>query len=159
MKIAQTPDELATREQMLSMSGLEFMHAMLEGRVSGPVIAGVMNFALKSVEPKRVVFRGTPDTRHLNPMGGVHGGWYGTVLDSAFGCAVMTTLPRGSYYTTLEYKVNLTRALPMGMEVLAEATVSHAGRSTAVVAGEIRGREDGKLYATGTSTCLVMTPR
>ena len=73
-------------------------------------------------------------------------------------CAVMTTVPRGSYYTTLEYKVNITRALPLGREVLAIGTVDHGGRSTGVASGEIRGAEDGKLYATGSTTCLIMTP-
>jgi uncharacterized protein (TIGR00369 family) len=68
----------------------------------------------------------------------VHGGWYGTLLDSCMGCAVMTALPRGRVYTTLEYKVNLLRAIPLGTEVIATGTVTHAGRSTAVASGEIR---------------------
>jgi uncharacterized protein (TIGR00369 family) len=71
-------------------------------------------------------------------------------------CAVMTKLPRGAIYTTLEYKVNLTRAIPVGTEILAEGWSDHAGRSTAVASGEIRGAEDGKLYATGSTTCLVL---
>ena len=89
-------------------------------------------------------------------MGGVHGGWYGTLLDSALGCAVMTTVPQGHWYTTLEYKVNLTRALPMGMEIDCIAQVRHGGRSTAVAEAEIRGCADGKLYALGSTTCLIM---
>jgi uncharacterized protein (TIGR00369 family) len=91
-------------------------------------------------------------------MGTVHGGWYGTLLDSAMACAVMTAVPKGSTYTTLEYKVNVTRALPPGTEIEAVGTVSHAGRSTGVAEGAIRGVLDGKLYATGSTTCLILTP-
>jgi uncharacterized protein (TIGR00369 family) len=70
-------------------------------------------------------------------------------------CAVMTKVPKGSIYTTLEYKVNICRALPTGAEILATGTVSHAGRSTGIASGEIRDAE-GKLYATGSTTCLIM---
>lgn len=140
------------------MSGLEFMRAILEGKISGPPIGATMNFWVDTVEEGRVVFRGVPKFECFNPMGTLHGGWYGTLLDSCMACAVMTAVPRGKIYTTLEYKVNLTRALPEGREILAEGLVSHAGRSTAVATGEIRGAEDGKLYATGSTTCLILEP-
>ncbi|EAP78295.1 thioesterase family protein [Roseovarius nubinhibens ISM] len=74
-------------------------------------------------------------------------------------CAVMTCVPQGSYYTTLEYKVNITRAIPLGTSVRAVGTVSHAGRSTGVASGEIRGIDDDRLYATGSTTCLIMQAR
>ena len=90
-------------------------------------------------------------------MGGVHGGWYGTLLDSCMSCAVMTMVPKGSVYTTLEYKVNLTRAIPLGTEIHATGLCDHAGRTTAVARGEIRDA-NGRLYATGTATCLIMQP-
>ena len=88
----------------------------------------------------------------------VHGGWYGTLLDSCMACAVMTKLPRGATYTTLEYKINITRAIPAGMEIVATGLVQHAGRSTGVANGEIRGAQDGKLYATGSTTCMIFAP-
>jgi len=72
---------------------------------------------------------------------------------------LMTKVPRGSAYTTLEYKVNITRAIPLGLRVQATGVVEHAGRSTGVATGEIRGIEDGKLYATGSTTCLIMQLR
>ena len=89
-------------------------------------------------------------------MGTVHGGWYGTVLDSCMACAVMTKVPRGSVYTTLEYKINILRGLPLDMEIDCIGVTDHVGRSTGVAHGEIRGVEDGKLYATGSTTCIVM---
>ncbi|MCO4846735.1 MAG: PaaI family thioesterase [Yoonia sp.] len=152
----KSPGELPDRDTVLSMSGLEFMQAMLRGEIARPPISGLLNYQIHQVEENRVVFRGTPEFNHTNPLGGVHGGWYGTVLDSCMACAVMTTVPKGSVYTTLEYKVNLTRGIPLGMEILATGIVDHAGRTTCVSHGEIRGARDGKLYATGTTTCLIM---
>lgn len=153
---ARTPEELPDRETLLSMSGLEFMQAIRQGRLSGPPIGALLDYRLHLVEAGKVVFRGTPQFQHTNPMGTVHGGWYGTLLDSAMACAVMTTVPQGAWYTTLEYKVNITRALRPGTEVEVIGTVSHAGRSTGVAEGQMRGLQDGKLYATGSTTCIIM---
>lgn len=156
MPFAKTPEDLPTFEQALSMSGLEFMERMMAGELSGAPIAALMNYEPTHVEKGKVAFRGTPSFEFSNPMGTVHGGWYGTLLDSCMACAVMTMVPKGSVYTTLEYKVNITRPIPLGMEVEAVGTIQHAGRSTGIAVGEIRGVEDGKLYATGSTTCIIM---
>ncbi len=156
MFIASRPEELADRETLLSMSGLEFMRAILAGRVSAPPISARLGFRLEAVSEGEVSFTGTPTVEVCNPMGTVHGGWYGTLLDSAMACAVMTVVPKGALYTTLEYKVNITRPIPLGTPVRATGRVQHAGRRTGVAAGEITGVEDGRLYATGSTTCLIM---
>ena len=153
---AQSPDQLTPRDTILSMSGLEFMQRLLKGEIAGAPIAGTLNLSLLEVDEGRVVFSGTPEFGALNPSGAVHGGWYGTLLDSALGCAVMTKVPKGSVYTTLEYKVNITRAIPPGMLARCTAWTDHTGRSTGVAHGEISGAEDGKLYATGSTTCIIM---
>ena len=155
-RIATTPDEMISREEALKLSGLEFMQKLLDGTNPGPPIANTMGYVLHAVEEGRVVFRGTPAFKVTNPMGTVHGGWYGTLLDSAMACAVMTGIPRGSVYTTLEYKINILRAVPLGMTVDTIGITDHVGRSTGIAHGEIRGVEDGKLYATGSTTCIVM---
>ncbi len=155
-KIAQTPEDMATLEETLSKSGLQFMQDMLAGKHAGPPIAGTLNYHPEKVEDGEVSFVGAPLFEHTNPMGTVHGGWYGTVLDSCMACAVMTKVPKGSVYTTLEYKISIIRSVPIGMQVRATGRVQHAGRSTGVAEGEIRGVEDGKLYATGTTTCIIM---
>ena len=152
-------DDLADEETLLSMSGLAFMRSILEGRLPAPPIARVLNYRLTAVEDGHVRFRGTPDFSMMNPLRTIHGGWYGTLLDSAMACAVMTKVPQGAVYTTLEYKVNLTRAIPPGTEIEASGTVLHSGRSTGVADGEIRGVEDGTLYATGSTTCMIMKIR
>jgi uncharacterized protein (TIGR00369 family) len=155
-RYAETPADIPSREALLSMSGMEFMQSMLAGRLPHPAISRLMDYRLAEVGPGRAVFRGQAGMAHTNPVGGVHGGWYGTVLDSALGCAVMTMVPRGRWYTTLEYKVNLVRALPLGLTVLAEGIVDHAGRTTATARAEIRGEANGKLYATGSTTCIIL---
>ena len=155
----QTHPDAASQDAQLSMSGLDFMRGILDGTLPPAPIAARLDYVLHAVEDGQVSFRGAPNVNMTNPMGGVHGGWYGTLLDSAMGCAVMTKLPAGSIYTTLEYKINITRAIPLGTMIDCTATVSHAGRSTAVATGDIHGIEDGKLYATGSTTCIIMKMR
>lgn len=156
MKTAKSARQLPSHDVVLSMSGLDFMQGILRGDIVQPPISKLLNYTLETVKIGRVCFRGTPDISHTNPLSGVHGGWYGTLLDSCMACAVMTMVPKGSFYTTLEYKVNLTRGIPLGTEIIATGIVDHAGRSTGVAHGEIRGAVDGKLYATGSTTCLIM---
>jgi uncharacterized protein (TIGR00369 family) len=86
----------------------------------------------------------------------VHGGWYGVILDTCLTCAVITGLHPGQVQTTLEFKVNMLRAIPPGTAVVGVGRLEHIGRSTGVARGEIRGLTDGKVYALGTATCLVM---
>ncbi|MEM9973917.1 MAG: PaaI family thioesterase [Pseudomonadota bacterium] len=136
-------------------SGLALLNAMIEGALPPPPMADTLDFRLVRADQGEVAFHATPTPRAFNPMGVVHGGWYGALLDSAMGCAVQSTLPPGRLYTTLEYKVNLTRAIPPGTKGEAIGTVQHAGRTTAVARAELRGREDGKLYATASTTCLI----
>jgi len=156
MFTATSPDQMPDLETMLSMSGIDFMQAMRDGKISRPPISALMNYTLDTVEAGKVAFRGVPEFQHTNPAGGVHGGWYGTLLDSCMSCAVMTVTPKGSVYTTLEYKVNLTGAIPLGTEIIATGTIDHAGRSTGVAHGEIRDAKSDRLYATGSATCLIM---
>jgi len=153
---ARTAADLPSRETLLAMSGFQFMQDMLAGRIPHPTIAAIMGYRIASVAPGRVTLTGAAGFEHTNPFGGVHGGWYGTVLDTVLGCAVMTAVPQGRWYTTLEYKVNITRALPIGTEIEAEGLLDHAGRSTAVAHGTIRGKADGRIYATGSTTCIIL---
>jgi uncharacterized protein (TIGR00369 family) len=93
---------------------------------------------------------------HLyNPIGSVHGGIFCTLLDSAMGCAVHSTLPLGQAYTTLELKVNLVKPLRLSTRtVRCEGKIMSSGRRVATASGQIVG-PDGVLYAHGTTTCLI----
>ena len=141
--------------QVAGMSGLEVMQAMLLGELCYPPIAKTLDFMLLEVGPGRAVFQGTPGPAHRNPMGGIHGGWYATVLDSALGCAVHTMMPPGRGYTTAELSVNLVRAIgAKAPRVRAEGKVLHCGRQLATAEARLYG-PDGLLYAHATTTCLV----
>jgi uncharacterized protein (TIGR00369 family) len=143
------------------LSGLQLLQGMLNGELPYAGIGKTLDFMLVEVESGRAVFQGAPGVAHLNPMGSVHGGWFATLLDSALGCAVHAALPQGKAYTTLELKVNMIRALsPKVQRVRAEGRVIHLGGQTATADARLVGA-DGKLYAHGSTTCLVfeMKPR
>lgn len=146
---------LATPADIAGLTGLQQMQAMLDGQLPYPHIAQTLDFSLVEVGEGRAVFQGQPQLKHYNPLGSVHGGWYATLLDSALGCAVHTTLPVGRGYTTAELGVNIVRAASHKSGPLrAIGTVLHAGRQLATAEARIVGA-DGKLYAHATTTCLV----
>jgi uncharacterized protein (TIGR00369 family) len=147
---------VAKPEQVAGMTGLEMMQALLHGKIPYAAIAKTLDFTIVEVEPGRAIFQGTPGHTHLNPMGGIHGGWYATLLDSALGCAIHTLLPAGRGYTTAELSVNLVKAINPAktLRVRAEGKVIHCGRQLATAEARILG-PDGTLYAHGTTTCLV----
>ena len=154
----ETQDVLSM-EEILEIPGLEMMQGILKGIYPAAPIAKILNYKVQAVKKGKVVFRGKPNLASRNPMGTLHGGWYGTILDSAMACAVMTTLPKGKIQTTLEFKVNIIRPIPADVEVDAIGTVEHAGRSTGVAVGRIVDVESGKLYASASTTCIIMTPK
>ena len=146
---------VATPQQVAGRSGLEALLAMLRGELPFAPIGRTLDFRLMEVDEGRAVFQGTPGPAHLNPMGGVHGGWYATLLDSALGCAVHTMMPAGRGYTTAELGVNLVKAIgPRVQRVRAEGRVLHCGRQLATAEARLVG-PDGTLYAHATTTCLV----
>ncbi len=153
--VAQTLEDFQSLENITSVSGLEYIRGMLDGKYAAPPITQAMNYRLIEVEEGKVIFRGRPTFNALNPMGAVHGGWYGTVLDSAMACAVSTLVPKEFTSTTLEFKINITRPIPMDMDVNIIGVSEHVGRSTGVASAKIIGVENGKLYATGSTTCFV----
>ncbi len=141
--------------RMAELSGLEVLNAIFAGELPPPPIGETLDFLPIRMAPGEAVFQGRPQRRHYNPLGTVHGGWFATLLDSAVGCAIHTTLPAGRGYTTLELKVNLVRALTDAVPLVrAEGKVIHAGRQTGTAEGRIVG-PDGKLYAHATTTCLI----
>lgn len=146
---------VARPDQWAGKTGLEQMQAILDGTLPYPPIARTLDFGLIAVEPGRALFQGTPRHEHLNPMGGVHGGWFATLLDSALGCAVHTMVPVGRGYTTAELSVNYVRGLSAKVgRVRAEGKVIHRGKQLATAEARLFG-PDGALYAHATTTCLV----
>ena len=150
---------VARPEQVAGLSGLQMMQKMLAGDLPYPHIADTLDFAIVEVAVGRAVFQGTPQLMHYNPLGSVHGGWYATLLDSALGCAVHTTVPAGYGYTTAELGVNIVRAASATTGPLrAIGQVIHSGRQLATAEARIVG-PDGRLYAHATTTCRVFPIR
>lgn len=139
------------------LSGLEQLQRVIDGEYAAPTIALRMNFALVEVSEGRAVFKGQPSERHLNPLGGVHGGWAATIMDSALGCCVHTLLDAGEAYSTAEMKINYTRPItPKTGIVTCEGKVVHKGRTLAVSEARLIDA-DGKLLAFGTETCSIFS--
>ena len=150
---------VARPEQVEGLSGMQVFEAMMAGRLPAPPIGQTLDFELVQVEPGMAVFQGRPGPAHYNPMGTVHGGWFATLLDSAVGCAVHSTLPAGKAYTTLVLKINIVRALTERVPLVrAEGRVVHGGSQVATAEGRLVG-PDGKLYAHASTTCLVFDAR
>ncbi len=149
------PPDVVSAQTLLSYDGLAFLRALIEGTLPPPPIAETLGFRLAQADLGRVVFEGEPQFRHYNPIGSVHGGFAMTLLDSALGCAVHSTLAKGETYTTLEMKVNLVRPLTKDTGLIAaEGRILHRGRTVGTAEGDIKDR-NGKIYAHATTTCMI----
>ncbi len=149
-------DPRPTAEAGRQLSGLEFMRAIVAGKLPAPPIAVTMGFRAIQADEGHVFFAAYPEEYHYNPIGVVHGGLAATLLDTVMSCAVQTTLPAGTGYTTLEIKVNFVRPITSETgELRCEGTIVHSGSRTATAEGRVVDKA-GKLYAHGTTTCLIL---
>ncbi|KQM67681.1 thioesterase [Sphingomonas sp. Leaf17] len=124
-----------------------------------PPIGDTLEFALVELERGRVVFEGSPSRRVFNPIGSVHGGYAATLLDSACGCAVHSSLPPGQGFTTLELKVSYHRALTdTSGPVRAEGKIISIGRRVGFSEARLIDAQ-GRLCASATSTLLIFPLR
>lgn len=138
------------------MSGLELIKAMLDDTLAHPPMAATLGFRCIEATEGRAVFASESAEWLYNPIGVVHGGFAMTLLDSAMGVAVHTTLGRGDRYTTLETKVNFVRPITTETgRVLCEGVVVHRGRRVATAEGRLTDERTGKLLAHATTTCLI----
>ena len=148
-------DPLPTARLGASMSGLEYLTAIKDGRIPGPPIAAHFGLRWERIEPGEVEAVAEPDESLYNPIGMAHGGVAATMLDSVVGCAVHTTLPAGVGYASVELKVSYLRAIHAGRgEIRAVGRVVKEGSRIAFAEGEIRDAE-GKLLATASGTCAI----
>ncbi|HEV8345872.1 MAG TPA: PaaI family thioesterase [Vicinamibacterales bacterium] len=140
------------------LSGIDYFRRMMAGELPPPAMLELFGIRLVEVDEGRVVFSATADERFYNGTGVAHGGFAATLLDTALGCAINSMMPAGRRFTTLELKVNLTRPLTKEVGPLrCEAKVVHVGGRTATSEGRIVDAT-GKLYAHGTTTCIVVEP-
>lgn len=138
-----------------TMSGLEYLRAMMAGDVPPPPITALMRMTMVSVDAGTATFECDPDESHYNPIGTVHGGLVCTLLDSVIGCAVHTTLPAGRGYTSIEIKVNYLRPVRADTgRITAVGTVVKPGSRVAFAEATVADAA-GRILATATGSCLV----
>ncbi len=150
-------DPLATAHAAGVLPGIEAIRKIAAGELPPPPIAELLGFEITLVEPGRVIFAVEPAEWMYNPIGSVHGGIAATLLDSSLGCAVHTLLDAGQRYTTVDLHVRYVR--PMSADtgrVLADSRVVHVGRKLATAEGRLYAEADEKLFATGTTGCVIL---
>ncbi len=145
---------VATPAEIAGLNGREILQAMIDGRLPAPPMARTLSFRLTEVGDGFALFEGEPGEHLLNPMGGVHGGWALTLIDSACGCAAMTTLPPGASYASLETKANFSRPIAKDTgRIRCEGRIVSRGRQIISTDAKVLSR-DGKVLAHGTSTLM-----
>ncbi|MBA2286641.1 MAG: PaaI family thioesterase [Ktedonobacteraceae bacterium] len=156
--IVRWDDPAPALRALQTMSGIAHLKAMQSGELPPPPITALLGMTLVDVSEGRVVFSVEPAEYHYNPLGTVHGGIVATLLDSAMGCAVQSLLPAGTGYTTLEIKANYLRSMTSATgTVTCEGTIIHLGGRIATAEARVTDAA-GKLYAHGTTTCIILRP-
>lgn len=138
------------------MTGLEIMQAFARGDIPAPSICETIPMQPVEVEYGRVVFSAQADKRHTNPLGGVHGGFAATVLDSVTGCASHSVVGAGEGYGTTDLNIKMCRPIPYDTKMIAEGKVINVGRNLIIAEGYIRD-EAGKIYAHATATNMIIS--
>lgn len=148
-------DPMVSAEAVKSMSGLAFLQALLNGDLPAPPISDSLAFYLTEVTEGHAVFTIEPAEFHYNLLGSVHGGVAATLLDSAAACAIHSTLPAGTGYTTVELHINYIRpvtAVTAPLRCIGQTI--HVGRRMATAEARLVDEND-KLYAHATTTCMI----
>jgi uncharacterized protein (TIGR00369 family) len=150
-------DPVSTAAAGATMTGMEYMEAIVAGKLPPPPIAVTLRMGPIELGEGRAVFAGDPGEEHYNPIGVVHGGYAATLLDSALGCAVHTTLPAGVAYTSLGLEAKYVRPITRDTgRVLCEANVLYRGRRQATAEAKLTAASTGKLLAHGVATCMIL---
>jgi uncharacterized protein (TIGR00369 family) len=153
--MTSVPPDPSALAGLPGLSGLELIRAIQGQQTAPPGIATLLGMELVEAEEGRVVFTVEANAQFSNPLGTVHGGIAATLLDSAMGCAVHTTLPPGAGYTTLELKINYVRAIRLDAGLLTcVGSVIHVGGRVATAEGRVTDAE-GRLVAHGSTTCMI----
>lgn len=137
-----------------NLSGLQIMQEMCNGNLPMPSMATTIPMKPILIESGQVTFEVQADQRHLNPLGGVHGGFTATVLDTVTGCAIHTVLEAGAGYGTIDLNIKMCRPIPQNRTLTAIGQIINTSKNLAISEGKIID-EDGKLYAHATATCMI----
>ena len=152
-------DPVATAEAGARMVGIDFLQAIIDGELPPAPMAETLGFSLVEVAEGFAVFRSNPGEYHYNPIAVVHGGLAATLIDSATGCAVHSTLPAGTGYTTMNLSVDFLRPIKADSGAIrCEGRVVHRGTRMAIAEGQVIRESDGKVLVRGQTSCMIFAP-
>jgi len=148
-------DPADLRQAAMTSTGLEFISRSLSAGGSPAPIGATIDMRTAGVKEGEVTFAITPQEFHYNPLGTMHGGIFATILDSACGCALHTTLAKGQGFTSLTLEIKFLRAATAETgELRCTGKVVSRGRTVATTEAVLQDAR-GRLYATATSTCMI----
>lgn len=157
-KTIRWDDPMIGAEKAMTMDGIDYLNGIAQGTIPPPPIAMLTDILIKDVKPGEVWFEVTPGEHHYNPIGMVHGGLLATMMDSAMGCAIQTTLKAGTGYSTVDLQVTYVKAAKTDTGLLkCHGRTIHTGGKIATAYAEVRDSA-GNLFAHATTTCLVFRP-
>lgn len=139
------------------LSGLELLQKMMHGEHPRSPMAELIPMTFTHVQKGYVQSEAQAGEQHCNPLGGVHGGFAATVLDSVTGCAIHTELEAGVSYATVDLQVKMLRPVPKNQKLIAEGKAIHLSKRLGTADGTLK-TTDGKLIATATATCFIQRP-
>lgn len=137
------------------LTGLEMLKQMKNGDRDRPSMGNTIPLKMLEVEYGYALFEAQANENHLNPVGMVHGGFASTVLDSAMGCSLQSTLPASQFFATVDLHIKMLKPVPRDTLLLVEAKMIHTSKRMGVSEGVLK-TEDGTVYAHGTTTCMVI---
>lgn len=139
---------------MANTRALARLERIRTGADPAPAMWETVPVRLVEVAPPRIVMETTADARHVNALGGVHGGFAAAAMDSALGLCIYTAIEPEDRHTTVDLAVKIVRALPLDEPLRVETELVHLSRSVGVSQGVLRGA-GGQVYVHGTTTCHV----
>ncbi|WP_134765025.1 PaaI family thioesterase [Nocardioides sp. 1609] len=141
---------------LATMDGYQQLQAIFDSELPPPPISETVGMSGFELERGAVAVHLDVDpARHYNPIGTVHGGVLSTLLDTAAGCSVHSTLAVGEAYTSLDLTVKFLRPVTGASGRLrCTGRVIQRGRRTALAEAQLFDGA-GKLVAHATSSCMI----
>jgi len=150
-------DPLAVVAESLKLSGLDRLQAIVNGDLPDATLPDLLGMKITEFGKGYAEIQCTPGEYHCNYNGVVQGGVFAAIIDNSMGYATGTVLPQGKVFATTDFSLKIVRPLTLTSEpVVARGEVIHLGRRIVTSEAKLRGKESGKLYAHGASTCMVV---
>ena len=110
-------------------------------------LAKTIGFEITEFNEGSCVVECTIREDHLNMGGVAHGGIHATLLDSAMGGTLVSTLAKEEWCATAQIDISYLNAVGTGTHLIATGEVIRRGRNLAHMEGRLIA-EDGTLVAT-----------